>query len=109
MLAARGDENIISEARALAAKTRKGQFAPGKIIQCVEAAINLDDFDEGMKKEAEYFIECLLNPQREAMIHIFFGERAASKINDVPKETPKMEINKAGIIGSGTMGGGIAM
>ena len=62
-----------------------------------------------MKKEAEYFIECLLNPQREAMIHIFFGERAASKINDVPKETPKMDINKAGIIGSGTMGGGIAM
>ena len=109
VLAARGDENIISEARALAAKTRKGQFAPGKIIQCVEAAINLDDFDEGMKKEAEYFIECLLNPQREAMIHIFFGERAASKINDVPKETPKMDINKAGIIGSGTMGGGIAM
>ena len=43
------------------------------------------------------------------MIHIFFGERAASKINDVPKETPKMDINKAGIIGSGTMGGGIAM
>ena len=55
----------------------------------MEEAINLDDFDEGMKKEAEYFIECLLNPQREAMIHIFFGERAASKINDVPKETPK--------------------
>ena len=73
MLAARGDENIISEAERLA-KTRKGQFAPGKIIQCVEEAINLDDFDEGMKKEAEYFIECLLNPQREAMIHIFFGE-----------------------------------
>ena len=38
------------------------------------------------------------------MIHIFFGERAASKINDVPKETPKIDINKAGIIGSGTMG-----
>jgi 3-hydroxyacyl-CoA dehydrogenase len=38
----------------------------------VEAAINLDDFDEAMKKEAEYFIECLMNPQREAMIHIFF-------------------------------------
>ena len=43
------------------------------------------------------------------MIHIFFGERAASKIADVPKETPIKDIKKAGIIGSGTMGGGIAM
>ena len=43
------------------------------------------------------------------MIHIFFGERAASKISDVPKDTKIMDINKAGIIGSGTMGGGIAM
>ena len=49
------------------------------------------------------------SPQREAMIHIFFGERAASKISDVPKDTKIMDIKKAGIIGSGTMGGGIAM
>ena len=93
----------------MAAKGRKGQFAPGQIIKCVEAAINLDDFDEGLKKEGELFLECLLHPQREAMIHIFFGERAASKISDVPKDTPVKEIKKAGIIGSGTMGGGIAM
>ena len=106
---ARGSDNVLIEARAMAAKTRKGQFAPGKIIQCVEAAINLDDFDDGMKTESDCFIECLLNPQREAMIHIFFGERAASKIADVPKETPIKDIKKAGIIGSGTMGGGIAM
>jgi 3-hydroxyacyl-CoA dehydrogenase len=50
-----------------------------------------------------------MHPQREAMIHIFFGERAASKISDVPADTPSMDIKKAGIIGSGTMGGGIAM
>ena len=106
---ARGSDNVLIEARAMAAKTRKGQFAPGKIIQCVEAAINLDDFDDGMKTESDCFIECLVNPQREAMIHIFFGERAASKIADVPKETPIKDIKKAGIIGSGTMGGGIAM
>ena len=43
------------------------------------------------------------------MIHIFFGERAASKIADIPKETPLHPINKAGVVGSGTMGGGIAM
>jgi 3-hydroxyacyl-CoA dehydrogenase len=109
MIEARGSENVLVEAQALAAKTRKGQFAPGQIIKCVEAAINLDDFDEGLKKEGEYFVECLLHPQREAMIHIFFGERAASKISDVPSDTKVMDIKKAGIIGSGTMGGGIAM
>ena len=106
---ARGDDKVLLEAQAMAAKGRKGQFAPGQIIKCVESAINLDDFDEGLKKEGEYFLECLLHPQREAMIHIFFGERAASKIADVPKDTQIKDIKKAGIIGSGTMGGGIAM
>ena len=109
MFEARGNDKVLIEANAMASKGRKGQFAPGQIIKCVEAAINLDDFDEGLKKEGEYFLECLLHPQREAMIHIFFGERAASKISDVPKETKIMDIKKAGIIGSGTMGGGIAM
>ena len=109
MIEARGDDKVLVEAQAFAAKTRKGQFAPGQIIKCVESAINLDDFDEGLKKEGEYFLECLLHPQREAMIHMFFGERAASKIADVPKDTKVMDIKKAGIIGSGTMGGGIAM
>tara|TARA_B100000575_G_scaffold42903_1_gene30367 strand:+ start:4101 stop:6254 length:2154 start_codon:yes stop_codon:yes gene_type:complete len=109
VIEARGNENILLEAQALAAKTRKGQFAPGQIIKCVEASINLDDFDLGLKKEGELFLECLLHPQREAMIHIFFGERAASKVLDVPKDTEIMKIKKAGIVGSGTMGGGIAM
>ncbi len=109
MIEARGDDKVLLEAQAMASKGRKGQFAPGQIIKCVEAAINIDDFDEALKKEGEYFLECLMHPQREAMIHIFFGERAASKISDVPKETKVMDIKKAGIIGSGTMGGGIAM
>tara|TARA_B100000902_G_C27303753_1_gene914257 strand:+ start:96 stop:2249 length:2154 start_codon:yes stop_codon:yes gene_type:complete len=109
MIEARGNDKVLLEAQAIAAKGRKGQFAPGQIIKCVESAINLDDFDEGLKKEGEFFLECLLHPQREAMIHIFFGERAASKISDVPKDTKVMDIKKAGIIGSGTMGGGIAM
>jgi 3-hydroxyacyl-CoA dehydrogenase len=109
LLEARGADNVLAEAKALASKTRRGQFAPGQIIACVEAAIDEDDFDVGMKKESDYFLECLVHPQREAMIHIFFGERAASKISDIPKETPLMTIASAGIIGSGTMGGGIAM
>ncbi len=109
MVEARGNDKVLLEAQAMAAKGRKGQFAPGQIIKCVEAAINIDDFDEGLKKEGDYFLECLVHPQREAMIHIFFGERAASKISDVSKDTKIMDIKKAGIIGSGTMGGGIAM
>lgn len=109
LIEARGNENLLSEAKALAAKTRKGQFAPGQIIKCVEAAIESDDFEEGRKKEADFFVECLVHPQREAMIHIFFGERTAAKITDVPKDTETLEIKSAGIVGSGTMGGGIAM
>ena len=109
IIEARGDGNVLSEAKALAAKTRKGQFAPGQIIACVEAAINEDNFDDGMKKEADYFLECLVHPQREAMIHIFFGERAASKISNIPRDTPLHPIHTAAVVGSGTMGGGIAM
>ena len=109
VIEARGDNNVLAEAKALAAKTRKGQFAPGQIIACVEAAINEDNFDDGMKKEADYFLKCLVHPQREAMIHILFGERAASKISDIPRDTPLHPIHTAAVVGSGTMGGGIAM
>ena len=109
MIEARGNDKILLEAQAMAAKGRKGQFAPGQIIKCVEAAIEEDDFDAGMKKESDLFLECLLHPQREAMIHIFFGERTAGKILDVPKDTETQKIGSAGVVGSGTMGGGIAM
>ena len=109
LVEARGNENVMAEAKALASKSRKGQFAPGQIIKCVEAAIEEDDFDVGIKKESDLFLECLLHPQREAMIHIFFGERTAGKILDVPKDTETQKIGSAGVVGSGTMGGGIAM
>ena len=105
----RGNDDVFNEMKQFAAKIRKGQFAPGQIIKCVESAVNETDFDNGLKKEGELFLECLMHPQREAMIHIFFGERAAAKIDDVPRETQKQEIKKAAVIGSGTMGGGIAM
>ena len=54
LIEARGNENLLSEAKALAAKTRKGQFAPGQIIKCVEAAIESDDFEEDQLSEYEY-------------------------------------------------------
>ena len=100
---------IFSNARSLAKKIAKGQDAPEWIIECVEAAVNSDDFDKGLAKEAENFFKCFRSPQRKALIHVFFNERNAAKIPDIPKDTPKRIINQAAVIGAGTMGGGIAM
>ena len=100
---------IFAEARKNAARRMRGRFAPEKIIQCVEAAVNLDDFDAGLKFEREAFVECLNHPQRAALIYNFFSEREVAKIPDVPKDTPTQAIESAGVIGCGTMGGGISM
>ncbi len=99
---------IFAEARKQAAKRTRGQTAPVAAIDAVEAATKLS-FEEGCKREAELFKECLFSPQSSAMIHIFFGEREVSKIPDIPKDTRAFEIRKAAVIGAGTMGGGIAM
>jgi 3-hydroxyacyl-CoA dehydrogenase len=105
----RGNAQVFEEAAAQLDKTHRGQFAPAQILKCVEAAVNASSFDEGMKVEQKLFAECLSHPQREALIHIFFAERAANKIPGLEKDTPLIDINKASVIGSGTMGGGIAM
>jgi 3-hydroxyacyl-CoA dehydrogenase len=105
----RGNEEIFAEARKMAARKMRGRFAPEMIIQCIEAAVNEGDFDAGMKVEQDRFAQCLKHPQREALIHVFFGEREVAKVPDVPKDTPTRDIAKAGVIGCGTMGGGISM
>ena len=66
-------------------------------------------FDDGCRREAELFQECLFSNQSKALIHVFFGERAVGKIPGLPKETPVAEIRRAAIVGAGTMGGGITM
>ncbi|MEZ0203099.1 3-hydroxyacyl-CoA dehydrogenase NAD-binding domain-containing protein [Ideonella sp.] len=80
-------------------------------LQCVEAvAASLGkDFEAGMKKEREAFTALMFTPESKALRHAFFAERAASKISDVPDDTPVRPINKLAVIGAGTMGGGIAM
>jgi 3-hydroxyacyl-CoA dehydrogenase len=107
-----GDEQtnaqVFAAAREQAKKTRRGQTAPIAAIDAVEAATRLS-FDEGCAKEAELFRACLFGDQSKALIHVFFGEREVSRIPDIPKESPKVEINKAAVVGAGTMGGGIAM
>jgi 3-hydroxyacyl-CoA dehydrogenase len=105
----RGKPEIFAKARAGVMKTRRNQFAPEMIIQCVEAAVDAENFDDGMAVERDRFMQCMSHPQRAALIHVFFGERAAAKIPDVPADTELVKVNKASIVGSGTMGGGIAM
>ncbi len=82
--------------------------APGKCVDAVEAATK-KKFDEGMAFEREIFINLMWTPESRALRHIFAAERAASKIPDVPEDTPKREIKSIAVIGAGTMGGGIAM
>tara|TARA_R110002110_G_scaffold91264_2_gene237448 strand:+ start:67841 stop:69952 length:2112 start_codon:yes stop_codon:yes gene_type:complete len=91
----------------LARKTR-GQLAPGYIVDLVELATH-SDIASGQAAERERFIECRDSPQSAAMRHVFFAERATSKIPDIPADTPVYPIERAAIIGAGTMGGGIAM
>ena len=105
----RGNAELFANARKDAARRMRGRFAPEMIIQCVEAAVNLGDFDAGMKVEQECFAQCLKHPQREALIHMFFSEREVAKIPDVPRDTPVKAIKSAGVVGCGTMGGGITM
>lgn len=99
---------LCEAARALVRKKRRGQMAPLKAIDAIEAAVSLP-FPEGVKKEAEIFRDCLFSTQSKALIHAFFAERAARKIPDVPKGHPVRQISSAAVIGAGTMGGGITM
>ncbi len=102
------DLAIFDAARTQASKERRGFEAPQRCIDCVEAACTLP-FDEGLAKEQELFRQVLTSNQSAAQRHIFFAERAAAKVNDMPKDTKPLAIKKVGIIGAGTMGGGIAM
>ena len=95
-------------ARDLAAKTRRLQNAPLKAIEAIEAATSLP-FDAGWRRERELFIECLQSEQARALIHLFFAERAASKVRDLPPDVKARPIADVAVIGAGTMGGGIAM
>lgn len=77
--------------------------APMKCIEAVAAAVS-KPFDEAMRFERALFLELVQTPESRALRHAFFGERAASKIPDVPEDTPLREIRSAAVIGAGTMG-----
>ncbi|HYE49505.1 MAG TPA: 3-hydroxyacyl-CoA dehydrogenase NAD-binding domain-containing protein [Azospirillaceae bacterium] len=89
-------------------KAARGQHAPQRCVDAVEAAFTLP-FEEGLRRERELFMRCMEHPQSKALIHVFFAERQVSKIPDVPADTPPRPVKSAAVLGSGTMGGGIAM
>jgi 3-hydroxyacyl-CoA dehydrogenase len=96
------------EARKRIAKEKKNLFSPQRIVDALEAAATLP-FEQGMKRERELFVQCQQNSQAKALQHVFFAERKAANIPNLDKSTKPREIKTVGIIGAGTMGGGIAM
>jgi 3-hydroxyacyl-CoA dehydrogenase len=101
-------EGVLEQYRSTIAKRARGQVAPQKIVDCVEASLTRP-FAEGLQIEREKFIECMQSPQSAALRHMFFAEREAAKIQGLSKDSPQRDVNKVGIIGGGTMGSGIAM
>ena len=102
------DASIFDMHRATLAKKARGQLAPQAIVDCVEAAVTMS-FDEGLRFERDRFMSLMQGEQSAALRHFFFAERQASKVEGLAKETPTRPIESVGIIGGGTMGGGIAM
>jgi 3-hydroxyacyl-CoA dehydrogenase len=99
---------IFAFARDAARKKARNLMAPQAAIDAVEAATKLP-FDEGVKREAELFQECLFSDQSKALIHVFFGDREVAKIPGISKDIAQIPVNQAAVVGAGTMGGGIAM
>jgi 3-hydroxyacyl-CoA dehydrogenase len=99
---------IFAFARDAARKKARNLMAPQAAIDAVEAATKLP-FDEGVKREAELFQECLFSDQSKALIHVFFGDREVAKIPGISKDIAQIPVTKAAVVGAGTMGGGIAM
>ena len=106
--AASFDAGIFDNSRQQLSRRARGQLAPQRIVDCIEAAATLP-FDEGLSTEQRHFAECIESSQSAAMRHMFFAQREANKIKGLGKETTKRPIQSVAIIGGGTMGGGIAM
>ena len=99
---------LFDAARALARKIKPQQPAPLKAIEAIEAATQLP-FAEGCTVETRLFLEAVRAEPAKALLHVFFAERAAAKIPGLPSEVTGAPVRRVGIVGAGTMGGGIAM
>ncbi len=99
---------LFQTARELAKQKYRGLHAPLAAIDAIEASTKFD-FTKGCQEEARLFNQCLFSTEAQAMIHVFFGERAVAKIPGLPKDVKPIGIRRAAVVGAGTMGGGIAM
>ncbi len=106
--AARANPQLFDDFRAKNARAFRGVKAPEQIVRAIEAAVNLP-FDQGIKREWELFLEIRDSAESQAQRYAFFSERATSKVPDVPAATPTIAVEQVGVIGAGTMGGGITM
>jgi 3-hydroxyacyl-CoA dehydrogenase len=89
-------------------KAARGARAPYAAVDAIQAGIE-HGFDAGSERETQIFADCVLSTESRAMVKLFFAEREAAKVPDIPKDTPTREIRSAAVVGAGTMGGGIAM
>ncbi|QGZ54711.1 3-hydroxyacyl-CoA dehydrogenase NAD-binding domain-containing protein [Paraburkholderia acidiphila] len=101
-------EGFLQFSRNTVGAMAKNYPAPVKCVDAIAAGVK-QGFDKGLVFERECFLELVQTPESRALRHAFFGERAASKIPDVPSSTPTRDIQKVAVIGAGTMGGGITM
>ncbi len=106
--AARGRPEIFEKVRRDNARKYRGFEAWKGALRAVQAAVDLP-FDEGIQREREEFLNLVTTAQSQAQRYVFFAERKVWKIADVPDDTPILPIKKVGVIGAGTMGGGISM
>ena len=104
----KGNNALFADFRKSIARKTRGFLAPEYNIQCIEAAVN-KPFDEGLKIEQELFMKLMTGTQSAAQRYMFFAQRQVTKIPDIEPDTEVKDINSVGVIGAGTMGGGISM
>jgi 3-hydroxyacyl-CoA dehydrogenase len=102
------DVTACDAARAALGKPTRGTAAPHAAVDAIEAALTLP-FDAGSQRERQLSADCVVSIESKALRHMFFAEREAAKVPDIPKDTPVKDIRRAAVVGAGTMGGGIAM
>jgi 3-hydroxyacyl-CoA dehydrogenase len=108
LAAARANPQVLSELITPAIRRARGTRAPMACLDAVKNALSMP-FDQALKRERELFVELLMGEESKAQRHLFFAEREAAKVPDLPDSVKPREIKRAAVIGAGTMGGGISM
>jgi 3-hydroxyacyl-CoA dehydrogenase len=102
------NRGLLESARAIAAQLRAHQSAPLRAIDAIEAATTLS-FEEGCRRERDLFLDCVASDQAKAMMHVFFAERGAARVPDVPSDLAVPAVQRVAVVGAGAVGAGIAM